>query len=287
LLGWAWRSERGAHDRLPIPPSQLVDGELSAATSRLRSGGWVAISNVLARTQHAEVGDRFTLPTPAGSRSYRVAAIVTNLGWGPGAVIMAANRYRRDWQNPDPSALELELRPGAGATNTRRAIQTALGPASALHAQTNDERDKQFQGLAREGLDRLSEIAVMLVIAAALSLAAGTIAAIWQRRHSLSALRLAGHLPVELWRLLILEAAIMLGTGCLAGVAAGTLGHLLLARWLAQTTGYPAPFDLGAVQALTIAGEQRLSMRLPAKPRCARWALSSDRSGHTAPRSYP
>ncbi len=249
-----WIIARGSHDQLPIPPSQLLHGDLDSATARVRSGGWIAVSNVLARNQHTGVGGRFTLPTPAGTRSYRVAAVTTNLGWGPGAVIMAASRYRRDWLGPDPSALEVNLQQGANPTTARQAIQTALGPGSALHAQTATERDAQFRALARDGLDPLTEIAYMLVIAAALSLAAGTVAAIWQRRVSLSALRLSGHLPAELWRLLILEAGIVLATGCLAGVAAGTLGHLLLARWLAQTTGYPAPFQLGPVQILTIAG---------------------------------
>ena len=59
-------------------------------------------------------------------------------------------------------------------------------------------------------------IAWMLVVAAALSLAAGTIAAIWQRRRSLSLLRaVAGHRPSELWRVVLLEAGFV-GTGCVA-----------------------------------------------------------------------
>ncbi|MFL5819021.1 MAG: ABC transporter permease [Conexibacter sp.] len=243
-----WIIARGPHDAAPIPPSQLVDGDLRTATSRLRTGGWVAVSNALARKQHAGLGEAITLPTPSGEQRYRVAAITTNLGWGPGAVIMSADRYRRDWLGPEPSALELQLEPGADPIATRRAAQAALGSGSALRAQTAPERDAQFRALARDGLDRLSQIALMLVIAAALSLAAGTIAAIWQRRVSLAVLRISGHLPGELWRVLLLEAAIILGTGTLAGLAAGAVGHRLLARWLADTTGYPAPFALNVGQ---------------------------------------
>lgn len=249
-----WVIARGAHDAAPIPPSQLVAGDLTAATDRLRTGEWVAVSNVLAAQQDAGVGDRFVLPTPAGPRSYRVAAITTNLGWGPGAVIMAADRYRRDWLDPNPSAIEVRVRTGANPVAARRAIQSALGPDSALRAQTTPERNAQFQALARDGLDRLSQIALMLVIAAALSLAAGTTAAIWQRRTSLAVLRVSGHLPGELWRILLLEAGLMLGTGCLAGLLAGAVGHRLLARWLSVTTGYPAPFALRPVQVLLVAG---------------------------------
>ena len=249
-----WILARGAGDAAPIPPSQLLEGDLPTATAQLRSGRGVAVSNALAAQQGTHVGGRFTLPTPAGRQTYRVAAIVTNLGWGPGAVIMSADRYRTDWLDPDPSALEVDLLPGADPDSTRRSIQAAIGPGD-LHAQTTAERFAQFRDLARDGLDRLTIIAWMLVAAAALSLAAGTIAAIWQRRRSLSLLRaVAGHRPAELWRILLLEATIVLGTGCAAGIFAGLLGHKLLARWLALTTGYPAPFALGIVPALLVAG---------------------------------
>lgn len=247
-----WVIARGAHDAAPIPPSQLVEGDLQTATARLRTGGWIAVSNVLAHKRDAAVGDTLALPTPSGMQRYRVAAIITNLGWGPGAVIMSAERYHRDWLGPQPSALELQLAPGTDPIAARRAVQAALAPGSALRAQTTPERAAQFRALARDGLDRLSQIAVMLVIAAALSLAAGTIAAIWQRRISLAVLRVSGHLPGELWRVLLLETAIILGTGSLAGLAAGVVGHRLLARWLADTTGYPAPFALDVAQAAVV-----------------------------------
>jgi len=250
-----WVIARGRRDRSPIPPSQLVDGDLRAATERLRGGRWIAVSNALAREQHAGLGDAFTLPTPAGVERYRVAAITTNLGWGPGAVIMSADRYRHDWLDPQPSALELRLKPGSDPVAARRAAQRALGPGTALRAQTTPERDVQFRALARDGLVRLSQIALMLTIAAALSLAAGMVAAIWQRRTSLAVLRISGHLPGELWRVLLLETTLVLGTGALAGLAAGAAGHRLLARWLADSTGYPAPFALGAAQiALVLVG---------------------------------
>jgi putative ABC transport system permease protein len=243
-----WVIARDGGDAAPIPPSQLIDGDLRTATARLRTGAWVAVSNALARKQRVGVGDRFALPTPGGVQRYRVAAIVTNLGWGPGAVIMSADRYRDAWLGPQPSALELRLAPGADPVATRRAVEHALGPNSALRAQTTAERNTQFRRLARDGLVRLSQIALMLLAAAALSLAAGTVAAIWQRRVSLAVLRISGHLPGELWRVLLLEATIVLGTGALAGLIAGVVGHRLLARWLADTTGYPAPFALNPAQ---------------------------------------
>jgi len=250
-----WVIARDGHDTNLIPPSQILEGNLRTATTRLRSGPWIAVSNALARKQRAGVGDVLALPTPSGVEQYRVAAITTNLGWGPGAVIMAADRYLRDWREPQPSGLQLWLAPGTHLLKTRRSVQRALGSDSALRAQTAAERDAQFRALARDGLARISQITLLLVVAAALSLAAGTVAAIWQRRVSLAALRISGHLPGELWRVLLLEAVLVLGPGALAGLLAGLASHRLLARWLTDSTGYPAPFAISAAQvAVVVAG---------------------------------
>lgn len=240
--------------RSRIPPSQRLHGDRATAQRRLRSGAWVAVSNVLAAEQGAGVGDRLVLPTPAGSRSYRIAAITTNIGWGPGAIIMPASEYRRAWLSPDPSALRIDLAPGADPVAARCRINAALGSATSLRAQTSPERLSQFKAFARDGLERLSQIATMLVVAAGLSLAAGTSAGIWQRRRSLAVLHLSGHPLTELWRVLLLEAGIVLGTGCFAGAVAGAIGHYLLTRWLGLTTGYPAPFETDVAQSFVVIG---------------------------------
>ncbi|MGB2712274.1 MAG: FtsX-like permease family protein, partial [Conexibacter sp.] len=96
----------------PIPPSQIVEGEPALAGARLRRGGWGALSTALARDRGLEVGDSFTLPTPYPI-SLRLAAVTTNLGWAPGAVVLNAEDYRRAWGSADVSALQVLLAPGA------------------------------------------------------------------------------------------------------------------------------------------------------------------------------
>jgi putative ABC transport system permease protein len=237
-----WLVARSPADRPLLPPSQLVDGSLASASARLRRGGWIALSQQLARSRRVGIGDATTLPTPSGPRRFRVAATITNLGWGPGAVVLSARDYVRAWRRPDPTALEIELRPGADAHAVRNALQRAIGPAGGLRVQTTAERAAQFRALARQGLERLSEISRLLLVAAALALGAGTAAAMWQRRTSLAAYRLQGFLPWQLWRALLLEAAVVLGAGCGAGALAGLYGHALAERWLRLATGFPAPF---------------------------------------------
>ncbi|HMJ02962.1 MAG TPA: FtsX-like permease family protein, partial [Conexibacter sp.] len=204
----------------------------------------------LASAEGVRVGEVIALPTPAGDRRYRVVATLSNLGWGPGALVLNARDYRRDWRVEDPTALQIDLRPDVPAAAGRRAVQAAIAPGVALHAQTAMERVAQYDALAGKGLHRLTQISVLLLVAAAVALAAATGAAIWQRRDAFLDYRLQGYLPRQLWSALLLESGLVLVTGCAAGAAAGLYGHLLLGRWLRMTTGFPAPFEPSLVAAL-------------------------------------
>jgi putative ABC transport system permease protein len=141
----------------------------------------------------------------------------------------------------------VSTRPGANVIAVKSAVQGLLGPASALTVQTSVERAAQADALARQGLSRMSQITLLLMIAAALAMAAAIGAGIWQRRASLASLRIHSFSPWQLRGILTCESIIVLGTGGLAGAAAGVYGHLLCDRYLRLTTGFPAPFAVEGV----------------------------------------
>ncbi|HYM67596.1 MAG TPA: FtsX-like permease family protein, partial [Patescibacteria group bacterium] len=249
-----WIIARPPGDGSPIPVSQLLHGSIGRAGRLLRQGGWATISDGFAREHHLRVGASFSLPTPAGPARLGVAAITTNLGWSPGAIVLSTLDYGRYWQTDDPTALEVDLRPGVTPAAGRRAVIAALGGRRGLGVQTFHERQRQYAADSRQGLQALSEIATLLLIAAALAVASALSAAIWQRRPRLASLKIQGYDTAQLWRALLLESAIVLGVGCAVGAGAGVLGHALASRWLRLTTGFPAPFAVGYGQvALTLA----------------------------------
>ena len=130
----------------------------------------------------------------------------------------------------------------------------ALGSRPGLGIQTLNERERQYDANARQGLSALGEISTLLLVAAALAVAAALSASIWQRRPRLASLKIQGYDTGQLWRALLLESAIVLGAGCAVGAVAGVCGHALASRWLRLKTGFPAPFALGTERvALTFA----------------------------------
>jgi putative ABC transport system permease protein len=238
---------RDPGDSAMIQPSQLLHGDLARASELIRHGGWASISDGFANEQHLRVGEHFFLPTPSGGLRLGVAAITTNLGWPPGTIAFSTADYRRGWQSADPAALEINLKHDGVTTlaQAKRAVQAALGANSGLLTQTYRERAAQTDEDARQGLQSLGQIALLLLFAGALAVAASLSAVIWQRRTRLAAMKSQGFDHWQLWRSLILESAIVLGIGCLMGASLGVYGHALADRWLRLTTGFPAPFAAG------------------------------------------
>jgi putative ABC transport system permease protein len=218
------------------------------ATRLIRTDGWAGISNNFASEHGLRLGQRFTLPTPTGNATFRVAAITTNTGWSPGAITINTTDYRHFWHSNDPTAYEVSLLPGVSPAQGKKNVENALRGRPGLQVETLAEREASFEASAREGLRSLGTISVLLLITAALAVASVLSAAIWQRRARLASLKIQGFDDMQLWRALLLESAIAVLIGCIDGAALGLYGHALASRWLGLTTGFPAPFSIGGAQ---------------------------------------
>jgi putative ABC transport system permease protein len=237
----------------PIPPSQLVAGNLALASARLRAGGWAAISQALAAEHHLHIGDPVVLPSP-NPTTFRVAALITNIGWPPGAIILGAADYARAWGSTAVSAYSLTLAANASPLQIPAELRAALGPESALRAETIRQREVRGQATSRQALANLTEIAAMVLIAAVLAMAAAMGAMIWQRRRRLADMKVDGFDRAVLWRALLAESAVLLGGGCSLGALFGLYGQLLLSHALAVVTGFPVVYSIGALVALASFG---------------------------------
>jgi putative ABC transport system permease protein len=242
FLDWGtrrlWVLAPPANSKDPIPLGQLVAGRLRRATERVREGGWVVLSEALAHEHHLQVGDTFTLPAPE-PRRVRVAALSTNLGWPPGAIILSAAEYARAWASSAPSGYEIQTDSGASPETVRHLIQQTLGPQTGLAVETSAERQARHHALINQGLARITQIKLLVLIAGVLALAGAMSSLIWQRRERIAAIRVQGYSPLILWQWLCCESALMLGTGCCMGAVFGIAGQLLLSHALAAVTGFP------------------------------------------------
>jgi putative ABC transport system permease protein len=247
-----WVIAPPAADPMPIPPSQIVEGDETLATRRLRGGGWGVLSRAVARAQGLVIGDTFTLPT-SNPRPLRLAAETTNLGWAPGAVILNAADYQRAWQTTDPSALQVQIAPGSDLTAVLQRVRASVAAAGGgLEVETAPQREQRFRESSRQGLNRLTQIATLVLIAAAIAMAAAMAGVVWLRRPRLAALKLSGFDDGAVWRSLLLESAIVLGVGCSVGALFGLYGQLMLTRWLRDSTGFPTSYAAAGLLAVGV-----------------------------------
>jgi putative ABC transport system permease protein len=227
----------------PAQPASLLDGQISNGDPGLAHSplpqGQIAVSAQIATEHHLTVDSYLSLPTPTGDHRYKIAATTTNFGWSPGAVLMSTSDYTHAWASNVPSALGLVLSPRADANGVKRAVRRLFGSHSGLDVLSARQRQAAIDSSAREGLGQLADIAWLLTGAAVLAMVAALGAAIAQRRLSLAELRAEGAKDSHLRRVLLIEAAIMLGAGCVPGTVAGVYGQVVIDGYLKQVTGFP------------------------------------------------
>lgn len=252
FLNWGkrrlWVLAQPPSIRDPVPSGQLLKGAQALADQRIDQGGWVVLSQALAREHHLRIGDRAQLPSPRPA-SLRVAGLSTNLGWPPGAIVMNATDYEHAWGSADPSALQLDGH--TSPQSIRQETIRALGPASGLQVETAHERESRHYALAAQGLSRLTQIRLLVLIAAVLAVSGALGAMIWQRRDLVAFIKCGGYPRNVLLRWLTYESAILLAAGSAVGAAFGVCAQLLGSHFLASVTGFPIVFDIQAVAALS------------------------------------
>jgi putative ABC transport system permease protein len=245
---------------------QLVSGNLAYADAKLHEGGWAVISQAIATQHGLHIGSRFTLPSPAPT-AFRVAALSTNVGWPPGAIIINADDYARAWESDEASAYEITTTSAASPATVAVSVKRALGGSSGLQVQTAAQREQRQRIASRQGLTRLTQISTLVLIAAILAMAAAIGNMIWQRKDRLARLKLDGFSTAEVWRTLLLESTLLVGFGSTIGAIFGLYGQLLGSDAVLSTTGFPVVFSFGVLLALvSLASVTAVAVAITAVP---------------------
>ncbi|MDX6635451.1 MAG: putative transport system permease protein [Solirubrobacterales bacterium] len=229
---------------------QVEVGGLPPAVRLLRKSGWITLSRGLASDLAVSVGDPVDLPLPVPS-PLRVAALTSNFGWPGGAIVIGAPDFSRAWGSPAVSALGIRLDPAVPSAPVVAAVGSILGKRGALQVESAAARMQRQRSASRAGLARLSQISVLILISSVLAMAASMAGLVWQRRPTLAALKVHGLSEGELWRALLLEAVLLLGTGCAVGALFGLIGQVLLDRALEAITGFPVLYEVAWISALS------------------------------------
>jgi putative ABC transport system permease protein len=245
-----------AQDPLPISASQLIEGSPARVAALLRAGGWAALTSTVAREWHLHLGDRFTLPTPAGYAHFRLAATIANYGWPPGAIVISPLEYERLWRTTNVTAFNVRFRPGISPARAVEAVRGALR-GSALLATGRQSVEGDIQAATSQALAQLAGIATLVLIAALFAVIGAMAGSVWQRRSRLATLKRLGMRRWEIVRTIYFETAVVVIIGCLLGLLFGLGGQPIATLYVRDSTGVPeayAPALLLALRTLLLIG---------------------------------
>jgi putative ABC transport system permease protein len=204
----------------------LVAGDPATAFATLASGAGVVASERLLFARDLRVGDVLELPAPTGAQRLPIVASFRDFNTGTPAVVMALERYRRDFRDDELTGVGLDLTEGADVTATEAAVRRLAGPAARMRSSARLEQ------LSLAVFDRTFKVTEVLRVLAGIVAFFGILSALLaielERARELGVLRTLGFTPGGLGATLLTQTGLLGLSAGLAAVPIGTGLALLL-----------------------------------------------------------
>lgn len=208
-------------DRRGFAGFQFTEGDPDRAWVAFRDEAAVIVSEPFAYRRGVGVGDEITLRTVVGERSFPVQGVYRDYGSDQGVITMSRDTYLEYWQDPVISALSLYLVDGAAPeevidqllAESEASAQLRIAPVGTLREASLTVFDRTFTVT--------TVLRVIAIVVAAVGILAALMAIQLERAREFSVLRVLGFGPVQLWKMILGETAMM---GLTAGVLALPLG---------------------------------------------------------------
>jgi putative ABC transport system permease protein len=218
----------------------LLDGrDASAVAIRARENGEALISEPFARRFAAAAGDRVTLATPRGPRTFRVAGVYRDYSNDRGTVLLDRELYRALFDDARVTSAAVQAAPGADPVLLRRRVREAAEGRYALSITTNRELRREVLNIFDQTFAVTRALEAIAVAVAILGIANALAASAVERRRSFGLLRAVGAQKGQIRRAVMIEAGLTGLTGTAAALAAGAaFAYLLLAVINPQSFGW-------------------------------------------------
>jgi len=231
------------------------------AMAGLAEGHGVLASERLMFARSLEVGDRLALPTLSGQQELPVLGAFRDFNTGSYSIVMALERYQRDWGDLTLTGIGIDLRDEAEPAKVEEILRAEIGPGVEM-------RVRSSAGILRLSLDvfdrtfKITEVLRVLAgIVAFLGILSALLALELERAHETAVLRTLGFSPRELARTSLVQTSLLgLAAGLIAipiGITlAALLVHVINRRsfgWSMDFVVTPGPLLIGLALAMLAA----------------------------------
>jgi putative ABC transport system permease protein len=192
--------------------------------------GTALVGKQLAETRKLHVGSKIELPTPKGSREYRVVGILDNeiVGGGSGIYLSRAT-LARDFNESEGEFLAIKAVPGTDRGLLTRRIEDVLEAYPQFSLYSNAEWKAQIESDFDRQYVFFYAIMGVSVAVSAFGVVNTLSMSVFERTREIGILRAVGTTRLQVGRLIVDEGVIISLIGCLVGVAVGSaLGYLFV-----------------------------------------------------------
>jgi putative ABC transport system permease protein len=232
-------------DRGALMFKEPADGR--AALARAHAGGLepVIVSEAFANKYAVAPGATLTLETPAGPRSFPVAAVYYDYAVERGVIIMDHETMARHFGPAAPSGVAAYLRAGADPEAVRAEILDSLDEGHRAFIYTNRALRAEVLRIFDSTFAITYALEIIAVIVAMLGVAATLYTLVIERRRELTMLRLIGALGSQVRRAVVIEAALIGGVSQAIGLVVGlALAVILVYVINVQSFGWTIQFSV-------------------------------------------
>jgi len=199
------------------------------AFSKLESGG-ALVGKQLAEDRKLGVGSRIELPSPEGTKEYRVEGVLKNdlLGGGSG-IYLSKGTLARDFNETEGEFLAIKARPGSDREALSRRIGEVLRDYPQFTLYSNAEWKARIESDFNRQYVFFYAIMGVSVAVSAFGVVNTLSMSVFERTREIGILRAIGTTRLQIGRLIVDEGIVISLIGCLMGVALGSLlGYLFV-----------------------------------------------------------
>ncbi len=200
----------------------LIGDAPATALDALASGTAIVASERLLFARELRVGDELELPSPSGAQRLPIAAAFRDFNTGVPSIVMALDRYRRDWRDAELTGVGIDLARAADTEAVESAVREVVGNAARVRSSARIEE------LSLAVFDRTFKVTEVLRVLAGVVAFLGILSALLaielERARELGVLRTLGFGPRGLAATLLTQTGLL---GLAAGLAALPIGTAL------------------------------------------------------------
>ncbi len=206
---------------------RFLSGDKAQIYDKARSGE-ILISEALSTKHDLEVGDSMELRTPAGTVRFPVAGIFYNYQFERGMAYLDRSVYERYYPPDRLTGVHVYVKDHGNPDQVFSALEDRIaGPFGAVIV-PRDELKRYIMEAFDQTFAITYALQLIAIVVAVLAVVNTFSAAIMERRREIGILRCIGLFRSQVRKMILVEAGIVGGVGCLLGVITGTLLALIL-----------------------------------------------------------